>query len=291
MSKKFRRSRKKVSRQYKDRLFRLIFREKKDLLDLYNAVNLTSYTNPEELQITTLEDVVYIGMKNDISFLIGDILSLYEHQSSFNPNMPLRGFLYFADLLRSFLEPNLSKLYGSRLISLPLPQFVVFYNGTQEEPDRQELRLSDSFPVLPRTLKPCLECRVTVLNINLGHNRELLARCSRLQEYSVFVAKVREQLRRGVSLEDAAAVAVDTCIRENILADILRKNRAEVMNLILTEFDAEGYRQVIRQEGWEDGWEDGYKAGMELSAERLKSAEAEIERLKKLLSQKQTGES
>ena len=90
-----------VNRQYKDRLFKLIFRDKKDLLQLYNAVNNTEYDNPEDIEVNTLEDVIYMGMKNDVSFLLTDILNLYEHQSTFNPNLPLRGLLYFARLFQN----------------------------------------------------------------------------------------------------------------------------------------------------------------------------------------------
>ena len=57
-----------VNRKYKDRLFRLVFEDKRDLLDLYNAVNGSNYQNPDELMITTLEDAIYLGMKNDLSF-------------------------------------------------------------------------------------------------------------------------------------------------------------------------------------------------------------------------------
>ena len=85
-----------ANRNYKDRLFRFVFKNKKDLLDLYNAINGTNYDDPEELEVNTLENVLYLSMKNDLSFLIDAELNLYEHQSTYNPNMPMRGLLYFA---------------------------------------------------------------------------------------------------------------------------------------------------------------------------------------------------
>ena len=135
-----------ITKEYKDRLFRLVFGEKEDLLALYNAVNESAYSNPEQLAIVTLENMLYLKMKNDISFLIGDILNLYEHQSTLNPNMPVRGFLYFAETYQKYLMKHKYRLYGKKLIPLPRPKFVVFYNGLEEQPDRVELKMSDAFP-------------------------------------------------------------------------------------------------------------------------------------------------
>lgn len=160
----------KLNRNYKDRLFRLAFQEKKDLLDLYNAVSGRQYTNPDDLIITTLADAIYLGMKNDISFLVSDVLNLYEHQSSFNPNMPVRGLNYFADTYREYIDRNGFDIYGEKLIRLPMPQYIVFYNGTKEEPDRIELRLSDAFLCQNPEEKGCLECRATMININHGRS-------------------------------------------------------------------------------------------------------------------------
>lgn len=129
-----------VTKEYKDRLFRLVFQDKKDLLSLYNAVNKSSYENPEELQILTLENMIYLKMKNDISFLLGDILNLYEHQSTVNPNMPVRGFLYFAEMYQKYLMKYKYRLFSTKLIMLPRQQNIVFYNGLQNQPDRFELK-------------------------------------------------------------------------------------------------------------------------------------------------------
>ena len=162
-------------RNYKDSLFRMVFREKKELLSLYNAINGTAYDDPEELMVTTIEDVLYMGRKNDISFLIKDVMNLYEHQSSVNPNMPLRGLIYICMLYQGYLEQNNLDIYSSTRLRLPTPKYLVFYNGTKEEPDRQELRLSDSF--IKQEEPPDLECRAVMLNINYGHNKELMEAC------------------------------------------------------------------------------------------------------------------
>lgn len=149
---------------YKDRIFRMIFKEKREFLDLYNAMNGTHYTNPDELTVTTLDNAIYLGMKNDVSFLLQDTLSLYEHQSTDNPNMPLRNLLYVSDIYSQLTWT--ADLYGSRLVRIPEPRFIEFYNGTKELPERCERKLSDAYA--NPTDSPALELTTTVLNINPG---------------------------------------------------------------------------------------------------------------------------
>lgn len=153
-----------IQREYKDRMFCKVFQEEKDLLDLYNAVNGTNYENPEELTVTTLEDAIFLGMKNDKSFLIGGSMNLYEHMSTWCPNLPLRGLMYFSRLYEQYVETQNIRIYGTKQIKLPLPQYIVFYNGTKEEPDRTELRLSDAF--IKNDLDPALECKTVMLNVS-----------------------------------------------------------------------------------------------------------------------------
>lgn len=261
-----------VNRTHKDRLFRLAFQGKQDLLDLYNAVSGRQYTDPEALIITTLSDAIYLGMKNDVSFLVSDTLNLYEHQSSFNPNMPIRGLNYFAETYREYIDANHLDVYGEKLIRLPMPQYIVFYNGTKEEPDRLELKLSDAFMCQNPEEQGCLECRATMLNINYGHNQELMARCRRLKDYAIFVHRVRENERHGMILADAVELAVTSCIEEGILADILRKNRAEVCNLILYEYDEQKQMAIAREGAMEEGIERGILRGISQGREAEKVA-------------------
>lgn len=266
-----------INRKYKDRLFRFIFSNKKDLLDLYNAINGTDYTNPDDLIITTLEDVVFLGMKNDVSFLIDSALNLYEHQSTYSPNMPLRGLFYFSDILRNYIEEEQLDLYSSRQLPLPLPQFIVFYNGTQSQPDRKLLYLSDCFQYSVNhqshtvsllqsessqnqtdkfIIPAALECTALMLNINYGHNRILMEKCKRLEEYAYFISSVRNYLSSGYEPVRAIQLATDECISQDKLTDILSKNRREVIDMLLTSFDEEKYKALVKKEAYEDGWED-----------------------------------
>ena len=132
-----------VQRNFKDTIFRMIFREKENLLSLYNALNKTSYTDVGNLEITTLENAVYMNYKNDISFVFDFELLLYEHQSAYNPNMPLRDLFYVSRVLQSRVKDE--NLYSKKLIRIPAPQFVVFYNGTDFQPEQQVLRLAEAF--------------------------------------------------------------------------------------------------------------------------------------------------
>ena len=155
-------SKRKTNKKYKDTMFRLLFKEKKALLSLYNATNGTNYENEDDLEINTLENAIYMSVKNDISFVLDMELNLYEHQSGVNPNMPLRDLFYVADILQNLTKDT--NIYGSKKIQIPTPRFLVFYNGTAKMPERMEYRLSELFQK-PVT-EPTLELIVTVLNVN-----------------------------------------------------------------------------------------------------------------------------
>lgn len=250
-----------VNRQYKDRLFKFVFKEKEDLLQLYNALNGTDYNNPDDVEVNTLEDVVYMGMKNDISFLLTDVLNLYEHQSTFSPNLPLRGLFYFARLYQKIIG-NEKKIYSGKLIELPYPQFVVFYNGTMKEPERQVLELQDAFPKWANKENAALNCKAVVLNINLGYNKEVMEKCKKLKEYAQYIARVRKYLEIKYDIEAAIDKATDECIAEGILEQILRDNRGEVRSMILTQYDEQAHIEYEKELSFEEGKEEGIKEGI-----------------------------
>ena len=245
-----------INRTYKDRLFKIIFEDKKELLSLYNALTGKNYQNPDELEINTIDDFIYMHLKNDMSFILDDWQNLFEQQSTFNPNQPLRGFFYFADLYK--VKYFGKKIYSTRLLKIPTPQYIVFYNGTTSMPDRKELRLSDAFQ--QPTEQPDIEVVAHMLNINYGHNKELMERCRKLKEYAQFIDIIRHYLRENKqwSNEQAISKAIDDCIQNNILRDILQKERLRVMASILSEFDEVGYKEMIREEAYEDAYEEAY---------------------------------
>lgn len=237
-----------VQRNYKDTVFRMLFREKENLLSLYNALNSTAYTDVDNLEITTLENAVYMNYKNDISFVFDFELLLYEHQSTFNPNMPLRDLLYVARVLQNRIKDE--NLYSKSLIKIPTPRFVVFYNGTDFQPEQQILYLSDAFE--KKQEDHSLELSVVVYNINLGHNQELLDACCLLKEYAQYVEQVRTYAKE-MDFSEAVEQAVDHCIKNGILSDFLAKNRAEVIAVSIFEYDEEKHMKNEREEWREIG--------------------------------------
>ena len=247
-----------VVHNYMDTLFRLIFKDKEELLPLYNAVHGTHYTNPDDLEIVTLENAIYMNMKNDLAFLINCHLSLYEHQSTVNLNMPLRDLFYVAKEYEKLLADR--SLYGSTLVKIPAPTFITFYNGKQAQPERVEMKLSDAFDV-PMDA-PALELKVIQLNINAGYNEALMAKCPTLREYSLYVARVRKY-KETYALEEAVERAVQECINEDILRDFLTRCRREAVSMSIFEYDEEKEMKLIRAAEREAGREEGLAVGME----------------------------
>ncbi len=268
-----------INTQHKDRFFKKIFSEKKDLLSLYNAINGTDYQNPEDIEINTIENFLFMGMKNDVSFLIANVMNLYEQQSTVNPNMPLRGFWYLAELYRKYFGEH-RDLYSSSQIRLPRPQFIVFYIGREDEEDRKLMRMSDAYEGEAGN-EAAVECTAVLLNINYGHNAELMQKCQNLEGYSILIHKIRELIKSGKTKEEAIEIAIDECIKEGILVDILEKHRAEAKTLILEEYNEELHirneKEISYEEGLEQGVQQGIQKGVELLDDvikRLRSGEA-----------------
>ena len=192
-----------ANRNYKDTVFRMLFSNRKNLLSLYNAVNQRDYKNPDDLEIVTLENAIYMGMKNDLAFIIDTNLYLYEHQSTYNPNIPLRDLFYISNEYQKLVDKK--SLYSSTLQKIPAPNFIEFYNGSTILSDCTELKLSSAFENLSG--EPKLELTVTVLNVNEGHNAELMQHCSTLKEYAQYVARVRHYAANMSSSSGAGTLA------------------------------------------------------------------------------------
>lgn len=235
-----------VNRQYKDRVFRMIFNSREKLLELYNAMNGTDYEDAEELEIVTLENAVYLAMRNDMAYVFHDERFLYEQQSSKNGNMPLRCLFYVSDSYSRMVRGQ--NLYGSRQIKIPAPTFVVFYNG-KDKIEEGEVLLSDAYS--KKMEVPNLELRVKVWNINLGNSEEIYKKSRTMHDYMIFVDKTRRYSEQ-YPLEDAIEQTVEECIREGVLRDFLQANRAEVKKMCLYEYDEEQQRKWDREEGREE---------------------------------------
>lgn len=207
------------------------------------------------------KDVIFMKMKNDLSFMIGNSINLYEHQSTWNPNMPLRGMLYFAQQFEGLVSARGDDIYGKQRIELPTPVYIVFYNGSDMQTDNVMFYLSDSFPTGQGS--GCLECTCEVLNINRGYNAALMERCHRLWEYSELSAEIEDNIKAGMSRDEAVETAIDTCIERGILTDILLKEKAEVTHMLLTHYDEKKHLRNTFMEGREEGLEEGIEKGIE----------------------------
>ena len=202
--------------KYKDTVFRKLFSDPARLLELYNAMNKSSYTDSSELEINTLDNAVYLGMKNDVSFIFHNELWLYEHQSTVNPNMPLRDLIYAADILASkFYDKS---VYSSVQIKIPSPRFIVFYNGSENFPEQYTYRLSDAYYKNPddEASEPCLELKVLVININGCYNEDIKRSCKTLSDYQTYVSLVRAY-STTMPIEKAVSTAIEECIGNNVL--------------------------------------------------------------------------
>ena len=284
---------KRLNRLYKARLFVMIFEDKKKLLELYNAVSGKHYEDPELLEINTLENAIYMSMRNDLSFLIDARLSLYEHQSTYSPNLALRFLFYLSDILSGMTAD--ANLYGTKKVQIPAPRFVVFYNGEEEQPDRQILKLSELYAVKEEV--PKLEMEILMLNVNQGHNPELMEACHTLWEYAEYTGRVR-RYAKDQPIAEAVERAITECIREGVLKEFLEKNRREAKNVSIYEYDQEKHIRQEREEAWEAGERKGEEnklmelirkklaKGKSVSeiAEALEEEEDTIQRLVKELS-------
>ena len=239
-----------INKEHKDRLFSLIFgrKENKDwILSLG-----TDYQDADAIEINTIEDAVYMGMKNDVSLLLHGTINLWGHQSTFNPNLPVRELMYLGKLYDKYIHQHRLNVYGAKLISLPLPKIVVFYNGKVEKDDETILSLSDAFPPSTKGIVPDVEVKVHMLNINMAHNKALLSACVPLYEYSWFVQRVRDHLKAN-EIDDAVDMALDDMPKEFVIRKLLIGNRAEVKDMFITEYNEAETMQLFRDEGFADG--------------------------------------
>ena len=255
-----------ANKEYKSDVFSMLLQDKKRAMEIYNAINGTDYDDPELVEMTTLDDKSFsLTVRNDASFILDANLSLYEHQSTYCPNMPLRDLLYFASIIQKQIKAQKRDIYGGRILKIPVPHFVVFYNGKEDAPDQYDLRLSDAFE--KETKNPEIELVCHVYNINNGKNVPLLSKCQTLREYMYFVDMVRKNNEISGNLEDAIEKAINQCMEENVLRDFLAQHREEVMHVMTLDYTFERRLEMQRAEAIEDGDRIGKEIGKEIVKE------------------------
>ena len=250
-----------VNREYRDRLFKFIFgnpQNKEWTLSLYNAVNGSHYTDASAIELNTIENAVYMSMKNDVSFLIDNTMNFYEQQSTFNPNMPMRFLIYAGMIYSKFVEESRTyHRYSSVQQKAPTPKCVCFYNGIDDKDDQIVLSLTDSFDG-----ESDIEVKVTMININFGHNKALLDACKPLKEYAWFVDKVRSNQQSMGTLEKAVDEALEELPDNSLIKPFLVANKAEVKRMCITEYDELRTLAEQREEGRIEGKAEGRAEGI-----------------------------
>lgn len=238
------------NREYRSDVFSMLMENADYALDVYNALNGTDYTDSSLIEIKTLEKGISLTIRNDAAFIIGADINIYEHQSTYNRNMPLRSLIYFAEIIKSYIKDK--DIYGSKLINIPRPHFVVFYNGTGKRPEIEEQRLSDAYEHgegIP------LELVCIVYNINPDNNNNLKNKSYVLDGYTTFVEKVRELITQDD--EQAVTHAIEYCILNDILKDFFELRKDEVRKNMTLDMTFEAREKIIRQEEYQDGLIEG----------------------------------
>ena len=235
-------------------------------MEVYNALNGTNYTEPEAVEVVDLDKGVSLSMRNDASFIVDMNINFYEHQSTYNPNMPLRSMIYMVNTLEDWLKQNERDLFSRKLIRIPTPHFVTFYNGIETRPEYEEMRLSGAF--CRSTDRPELEVICKVYNINPPYNEELRKRSEVLWGYTGFVEKVRAYQRQGREVKEAVEIAINECIEEDILRDFFLARKDEVMKMTHLDYTWEKREKMIRKEEYEDGEAVGEARGYERGVEQ-----------------------
>ena len=238
-------------RNYKDSLFRNIFKDKKRLCSLYNALSGENIS-PKDITINTLRGTFYNDVKNDISFDIGNhTVVLMEHQGSWNPNMPLRMLWYIGKLYRRHIDVDMA--YRSKVVKIPAPKFYVLYNGSKDEPEHRIMRLSEAFEGESHSL----ELVADSYNINLAKGKKLLDSCYELRCYSVFVAKVQEYSAAKQELSQAIKSAIRYCRDNELMKEYFKEHEREVLDMVTFKWDDKRAREIAKEEGMEEGIEKG----------------------------------
>ncbi len=249
------------NREYKSDVFSMLMEDRANALTLYNAMNGSDYSDESEVEICRLDGGISLSIRNDAAFILDMRLSIYEHQSTMCPNMPLRSFVYLANILQKMIKKR--NIYGRTLVKIPTPKFAIFYNGEEEQPEQYELKLSDAFerPVE----EPEVELRCKVYNINYGKNKELVNKCAFLKEYMIFVEYVRTYHKQDEyeNLEHAIERAIDRCVKENVLRDFLMEHRSEVIKVMTLDYTFERQLALEREERLAEGYAEGHEKGHE----------------------------
>ena len=247
-------------RQYQDTVFRAYMNDVDRLRDVAGALHGRTYTSVERVRIVTLDGTFLSQMKNDISFLLaGRHLVFMEHQSTLNQNMPLRCLYYLCEQLRQYIPAK--SLYQNKQIPLPRPEFHVFYTGSKDTLDTEQMRLSDAYMEGEGDIH--LELKVTFHNIAYGSEKMLLRMSRPLHDYSFFLNCIKTNIAGGMERVRAIREAMRYCMEHDVMKEFLQEHESEVIDMVNFEWNQKDFEEAVREEGWEQGAAQGREEGRE----------------------------
>ncbi|MBR2363099.1 MAG: Rpn family recombination-promoting nuclease/putative transposase [Spirochaetaceae bacterium] len=258
------------NRKHKDSLFVDYFSKDRDwkhhFLSLYNALHGTNLqVKTTKLERVNLEQVLYMDYYNDIAVLVnGQFILMIEHQSTINPNMPLRLLEYVARIYGNIVDSKAK--FSRHLVPLAKPEFIVFYTGNQELPPESYLYLSDAFPNQGQNADLTLELKVKVCTIKSEIPSPLVHSCTDLEQYVQFLELVEDAKAAGH--KHPLKWAIQEAVRRNILRDYLERKGGEVLSILMTEYDYATDMAVLKEEAYEDGLFVGREEGISIGLER-----------------------
>ena len=232
------------NREVKSDVFSMLMEDKENALSVYNALNDSDYKDADLVEMKTLEKGISLTIRNDAAFIVDMSLNIYEHQSTYSPNIPLRYLIYLAEILKPMIKNR--NIYGHSKVKIPTPKFAVFYNGKEDRPEKEILKLSDLFE--KPTDNPEIELICEVRNINPDKDREILKKSQILNEYMTFIEKVREYAASEDDSKNSISMAIDWCIENHILENFLRARKAEVLRTMTLDMTFEHREEMYRDE-------------------------------------------
>ena len=243
-----------TNRKIRDTVFCHFMSNESHLLSLCNALNDTGYDESSDITINTLEGSFFSNIKNDISFLLNNLMVvLIEHQTTINPNMPLRFLSYVDELYKRYTSTSHKKIYGDDLLKIPAPEFYVFYDGNDTSFEQQTVKLSNAF----ETQSDKLELTVHVYNLADGMNDELKRKCLPIGEYSIFSNAYKHFRQQKMEIDHAVDEAIKYCLENNVMVDYLKNNQKEVIDMFGFEWNEKEEREALLEIGEERGRLEG----------------------------------
>ena len=243
-----------TNRKIRDTVFCHFMSNESHLLSLCNALNDTGYDESSDITINTLEGSFFSNIKNDISFLLNNLMVvLIEHQTTINPNMPLRFLSYVDELYKRYTSTSHKKIYGDDLLKIPAPEFYVFYDGNDTSFEQQTLKLSNAF----ETQSDKLELTVHAYNLADGMNDELKRKCLPIGEYSIFSNAYKHFRQQKMEIDHAVDEAIKYCLENNVMVDYLKNNQKEVIDMFGFEWNEKEEREALLEIGEERGRLEG----------------------------------